>query len=142
MKNMSSQTKNMIFVIIIIIVATVYYMFAGTNAVTLNIGETSFVLGGPEEVKPIEIAFDKVTEFELIEGEVDFGETKDIFENGNYVFATYSNEDWGEYKAYYDKKIDCFIAAHTDEGVTLFNFESANTTAEFHRSFSEFLQDF
>lgn len=141
LSKMSSQTKNIIFIIIILVAATIYYMVSGSNAVVLTIGEKSFTLSGPEEVEVIDLSFDDIIEMELIDSAMDFGEAKELVENGNYVFATYENEEWGEYKAYYDKKLECYIAVHTADSVTVFNFESEDTTIEFHRSFSEFLSD-
>lgn len=137
---MSAQTKNTLLIILILIGASVWYYFKGSNTTSIVIGEDGVTLSGPESEASF-VPFDEVQGLEYLDAVPELGEKISGQESRSAVCGVYKNQQWGEYKVYLDAKVGSCILIRCDSGVILFSFESDATTKEFCRSFTEYLDE-
>lgn len=131
-KRKNSNLVNMAIIVAIFVGVMIYNAVNPTQVVTIDVDETEIVLAGYEDVE-YHIPLDRVERFTYVEDMEYPVETKGI------LCGTYHNEQWGDYVLYVNGKVSACIAAETENGVYVFNYENAATTQSLHEALVKLL---
>jgi hypothetical protein len=135
-----SQRINFIFIIIVLVIFTIYFRNTHTTAVTFDIGDTSITLEGPSGAPdPVTVPFSDILSISYLT-EFDPGENVDGLSNSRCYFGTFQNDAYGTYTLCAYPKVKEYILMNTTDGVIVFNYDSTDSTGSFYTAFKDYLE--
>ena len=136
-ENRLFNIRNIAFLAVILILASVLPMFRSTGGGDLAFDETGFTITDPSG-KTETVLYRDITELTLAE-DADYGDSAGGEASGRYHFGAWKSEGLGEYTACLSSKIPCAIVADTGNGRYVFNYESENTTRRLFEEINKYL---
>lgn len=131
---------NLLFILAIIIVFSIYSMVHARQGVSYQLTGSAFALTGPEGfMAEINLNNVKSLEFrsEYTRGTCVTGNT-----NGGYSYGIWENEEFGEYQlCVLDKVPACVVITENNGTVTVFNFENTRTTMDFGNTLDKYMRE-
>ena len=135
---MSSKTKNYLFLVLVLVGATLFFLLQGGNGITPDFQEDSLTVQGPEQFS-FTIFYDEIDNVELVELD-DPGILHSGGENRSYYWGQWETESWGVYTLCAAKKASAAILITTvDDQRLVFNYQNDDTTRELFSMFSQLL---
>ncbi|MGM9537772.1 MAG: hypothetical protein ACI3VN_05520 [Candidatus Onthomonas sp.] len=132
------RQRNLIFLILVLIGFTIYYVFNSSDTVALAVNDASLTVTGPDSYT-FDLPFSEITSLELL-SDVDYGSPSDGAETGSCAYGLWSNGTWGEYTLCVRTDCSAAIALNTESGaVFVINFESDSATESFYSAFTKLL---
>lgn len=132
--------KSLVITLLIFLVIGIFVFTHGNQqGASFELEGASFILHGPEEFS-VEIDLNRLQSIETREVTA-VGSCVDGGESGGYLFGIWENEEFGTYHLCKLSDVPTCVVVIQDNGsVTVFNFESNETTLEFGCTFLEYLQ--
>ena len=136
---MFTDKKNIIFLVIIFVGVTLFTIFSGNSAnITFDLKEDSIVISGPSDYS-YTILLDDIDETELRVID-DFGQCISGDAGKKFSYGEFENTELGRYNLCALTKLStCIVVTDKENTIYVFNFENASTTTEFHKTFTEYL---
>lgn len=131
-KRKNNNVANLAIVVAIFVGVIIYNMVNPAQVVEIDVDETEIVLSGYEDAQ-YHIPLASVERFTYVEDMEYPEETKGV------LCGTYHNEQWGDYVLYVNGKVSACIAAETENGVYVFNYENAATTQSLHEALEKLI---
>lgn len=143
LKNMSSRTRNIVFIIALFVIVTLFYIIRGGGpAITPVAEETRFTISITEKKETVytySVDYKDIDTLQVIELD-DKGELIQGESNKNYTYGTFKNDKYGEYTICGLTKLKTYMEIRTVDGkYFLSNFENKDTTTEFCRALREYI---
>lgn len=137
---MSARAKNILFLVVVLVIFTIYSLSGGARTVYTEFGADALTLTAPEEFS-YTLAYDQVSSLALVEL-ADEGSVVSGGENRFCSWGVRENDAWGRYTLCVVKKADSAILVTTTEGDRLvFSCENDATTESLLPAFQELLAE-
>lgn len=136
---MSARTRNFVFIVGILTVASILYMTGFTTRIGFQGIDGGMRLSGPNQ-SGITIYFDDITSMSY-SSEPDYGEAIDGGVKSNCMYGTWKNDEYGTYLAYTSTRIPGCVWITTKDAVIAFNYESKDTTEAFYDAYSKYWEE-
>ena len=136
-----SKKRSIIFLALVLIIATGYYFFVsqGTPVFRFSAEKRTFAFAGSKNTSAV-FSFDTLEALEFYDGtEQNYGEPAGggtVW--GGYNYGTWKSASLGTYEAFVSTRMSVYIIARDAEKTAIFNTTNAETT----RSLYEQLNDF
>ena len=132
------QLYGLLFLVVVLVAATVYYAIVGSDAVRLSVGESSLAVSGPNDYS-FNLPFSEIAAMELV-ADVDYGNCTEGFQTHSCYCGVWSNSLWQEFTLCVQSKLHTVVAlTKTDGSIYVLNFESDDATESFYHAFADFL---
>lgn len=124
----SGQLRNIIFIIIVVVIATVFSLVNHSTPVTYDFGEDSFTLTGDKEAPySVTVRYEGVRSIDQVSG-LDLGTPLDGGDTGKCQYGVWQNDAYGEYRLCAWSKVTEYIVLDTAGGIIVCNFEDNAST--------------
>lgn len=135
---MMQRTKNIVLVLVIVVAFTLLYSLLGGNTISLDFGEDSLTVAGPQKFEYV-VPYSSISTLELT-GLSDPGEPVTGGENRSCRWGGWRNDQWGDYVLCAAKKTETYLLITLrDETCIALNYQDDATTEELYKMFSELL---
>lgn len=132
---MSLNKKNIIFIFIVIVLATVFFMLRGTGGVTIDSSDDGLTFTG--SAGSTKLAYADITDIQYFPAP-DYGSGES---SRGFRCGTWESTELGTYTAYLNEKISGCVLFISDTETVAFNYESDATTQGFYESIRELWLD-
>ena len=136
----NARIRNIAFVILILVVFTIYSFRHISVPVTYTFEEEYMSLSGPTDADfTVDIPYSDILSVSLSESPPDLGKELSNTSTKSCLNGTWENETYGVYSLYAWPKVTDFIVIETSNGFILCNFESNDATAHLCTAIQELL---
>ena len=138
MQSAYSTKRSILFMVILLVGVTVFYMFRGDWSVQFDFQNETLTIDGPQGTLAA-IPFEDISAISYYE-EMDVGTEVSGGTGYGYLYGEYTNDELGSYTLMCLKKLDCFLVVTDKDGNTYAaNMESKDTTYNLYTATKEYL---
>mgnify|MGYP002621696926 CR=1 FL=1 len=135
----SARIRNIAFVVLILVIFTVYSLHHSSVPVSYTFEEEYMSLHGPTDADfLVQIPYTDIRSVSLVESP-DFGRDLSGTSTKSCLNGTWENETYGVYALYAWAKVTDCIVLETSDGFILCNFESNDATSHLCTAIQELL---
>lgn len=137
----SGQVRNIIFIILIFVAATLYYVLHPSSPSGLSFGDDAMtVTVAGDEPYVLEVPYDGIRDLERASG-LDLGRCLEGGDTEKCRYGLWENETFGQYRLCAWAGITEYVVLDTADGTVVCNYESDEATGSLYDALVKFLAE-
>ena len=137
----SGQTRNIIFIVLLLAAATVHYFLHPSEPSGLSFGEESMTVAAEGEPHyTIEVRYDDIEDLERA-ADLELGECLEGGETKRCRYGLWENDSFGRYRLCVWTGLTEYVVMETAEGTVVCNYESDESTVSLYDALVKFLAE-
>lgn len=137
----SGQIRNIIFIVILLAAATVYYFVHPSEPQGLSFGDEAMTVAAEGEPPyTIEVRYDDIEDLEQAK-DLDLGQCLEGGETKRCRYGLWENDAFGQYRLCVWTGLTQYVVLDTAEGTVVCNYESDEATGSLYDALVKFLAE-